>query len=135
MFHDHLVLSLPRLRISHVFPQDTSFLLVGLIFGDFIFLNVKIIFQSNFFLYEFHRRTVLGMTRFGRLKKSKESESFVFFLPRLIAEPGLVLNFSAAALRSSVVRVACLLVGDAPALGFLSYQSLATWRIPLQNQT
>uniref|UniRef100_A0A8C0MQG1 Transmembrane protein 131-like n=1 Tax=Canis lupus familiaris TaxID=9615 RepID=A0A8C0MQG1_CANLF len=48
------------------------------------------------------KRTVLGMTRFGRLKKSKESESFVFFLPRLIAEPGLVLNFSATALRNSV---------------------------------
>uniref|UniRef100_A0A8C0JNV7 Transmembrane protein 131-like n=1 Tax=Canis lupus dingo TaxID=286419 RepID=A0A8C0JNV7_CANLU len=50
------------------------------------------------------KRTVLGMTRFGRLKKSKESESFVFFLPRLIAEPGLVLNFSATALRNSVVK-------------------------------
>ncbi|KAF3818573.1 hypothetical protein GH733_011990 [Mirounga leonina] len=49
------------------------------------------------------KRTVLGMTRFGRLKKSKESESFVFFLPRLIGEPSLVLNFSATALRSSVL--------------------------------
>ncbi|XP_064123659.1 transmembrane protein 131-like isoform X3 [Loxodonta africana] len=50
------------------------------------------------------KRNVLGMTRFAHLKKSKESESFVFFLPRLIAEPGLVLNFSATALRSSVVK-------------------------------
>nr|XP_019577919.1 PREDICTED: transmembrane protein 131-like isoform X2 [Rhinolophus sinicus] len=50
------------------------------------------------------KRNVLGMTRFAHLKKSKESESFVFFLPRLIAEPGLVLNFSATALRNSVVK-------------------------------
>uniref|UniRef100_A0A673SVQ4 Transmembrane protein 131-like n=1 Tax=Suricata suricatta TaxID=37032 RepID=A0A673SVQ4_SURSU len=50
------------------------------------------------------KRTVLGMTRFGRLKKSKESEFFVSYLPRLIAEPGLVVNFSATALRSSVVK-------------------------------
>ncbi|XP_059231061.1 transmembrane protein 131-like isoform X2 [Mustela nigripes] len=50
------------------------------------------------------KRTVLGMTRFGRLKKSKESEPFVFLLPRLIAEPSLVLNFSATALRSTVVK-------------------------------
>ncbi|XP_037686785.1 transmembrane protein 131-like isoform X2 [Choloepus didactylus] len=50
------------------------------------------------------RRNVLGMTRFSHLKKSKESESFVSFLPRLIAEPGLVLNFSATALRKSVVK-------------------------------
>ncbi|XP_062964213.1 transmembrane protein 131-like isoform X3 [Cynocephalus volans] len=50
------------------------------------------------------KRNVLGMTRFAHLKKSKESESFVFFLPRLVAEPGLVLNFSATALRNSVVK-------------------------------
>ncbi|XP_076995870.1 transmembrane protein 131-like isoform X2 [Tamandua tetradactyla] len=50
------------------------------------------------------RRNVLGMTRLPHLKKSKESESFVSFLPRLIAEPGLVLNFSATALRKSVVK-------------------------------
>ncbi|XP_042637342.1 transmembrane protein 131-like [Orycteropus afer afer] len=50
------------------------------------------------------KRNVLGMTRFAHLKKSKESESFVFFLPRLVAEPGLVLNFSATALRNSVVQ-------------------------------
>lgn len=48
------------------------------------------------------------MTRFAHLKKSKESESFVVFLPRLITEPGLVLNFSATALRNSVVRIVCL---------------------------
>ncbi|XP_058136389.1 transmembrane protein 131-like isoform X2 [Dasypus novemcinctus] len=50
------------------------------------------------------RRTVLGMTQFSQLKKSKESESFVSFLPRLITEPGLVLNFSATPLRKSVVK-------------------------------
>ncbi|XP_070271443.1 transmembrane protein 131-like isoform X2 [Myotis yumanensis] len=50
------------------------------------------------------KRNVLGMTRFAHLKKSKESESFVFFLPRLVTEPGLVLNFSATALRNSVVK-------------------------------
>lgn len=81
------------------------------------FFYVKIIFQNNFFLYELHRRTALGMTRFGRLKKSKESESFVSYLPRLITEPGLVLNFSATALRSSVVRIVYLLVSDPWLLG------------------
>ncbi|XP_036279254.1 transmembrane protein 131-like isoform X5 [Pipistrellus kuhlii] len=50
------------------------------------------------------KRNVLGMTRFAPLKRSKESESFVFFLPRLVTEPGLVLNFSATALRNSVVK-------------------------------
>ncbi|XP_078222500.1 transmembrane protein 131-like isoform X11 [Callithrix jacchus] len=50
------------------------------------------------------KKNVLGTTRFAHLKKSKESESLVFFLPRLVAEPGLVLNFSATALRSSVVK-------------------------------
>ncbi|XP_036914261.1 transmembrane protein 131-like [Sturnira hondurensis] len=50
------------------------------------------------------RRNVLGMTRFAHLKKPKEPEAFVSFLPRLIAEPGLVLNFSATALRNSVVQ-------------------------------
>ncbi|KAK1343142.1 hypothetical protein QTO34_015916 [Cnephaeus nilssonii] len=50
------------------------------------------------------KRNVLGVTRFAPLKKSKESESFVFFLPRLVTEPGLVLNFSATALRNSVVK-------------------------------
>lgn len=75
------------------------------------------------------------MTRFGRLKKSKESESFVSYLPRLITEPGLVLNFSATALRSSVVRIVYLLVSDPLALGVLSYQSLSTLRILCQKQS
>uniref|UniRef100_A0A8C3WXA4 Transmembrane protein 131-like n=1 Tax=Catagonus wagneri TaxID=51154 RepID=A0A8C3WXA4_9CETA len=50
------------------------------------------------------RRNVLGMTRFAHSKKSKESEPFALFLPRLIPEPGLVVNFSATALRSGVVK-------------------------------
>ncbi|XP_015456168.1 transmembrane protein 131-like [Pteropus alecto] len=50
------------------------------------------------------KRSVLGMTRFAHLKKSRESEPFVSFLPRLPAEPGLVLNFSATALRNGVVK-------------------------------
>ncbi|OBS57734.1 hypothetical protein A6R68_11144, partial [Neotoma lepida] len=49
------------------------------------------------------RRNILGMTQFASAKKSKESEPFVSFLPRLLLEPGLVLNFSATALRSSVL--------------------------------
>ncbi|XP_010626304.1 transmembrane protein 131-like [Fukomys damarensis] len=50
------------------------------------------------------RRNVLGMTQFADIKKSKELESFPFFLPRLVMEPDLVLNFSATALRNSVVK-------------------------------
>ncbi|XP_073897424.1 transmembrane protein 131-like isoform X2 [Castor canadensis] len=50
------------------------------------------------------RRNVLGVTRFAHWKKSKESELFVSFLPRLVVKPGLVLNFSATALRNSVVK-------------------------------
>ncbi|XP_036046341.1 transmembrane protein 131-like isoform X7 [Onychomys torridus] len=50
------------------------------------------------------RRNVLGMTQFASAKKSKDSEPLVSFLPRLLVEPGLVLNFSATALRSSVVK-------------------------------
>ncbi|XP_057402809.1 transmembrane protein 131-like isoform X1 [Balaenoptera acutorostrata] len=50
------------------------------------------------------KRNVLGMTRFAHSKKSKESEPFALFLPRLIPETGLVLNFSATALRNSVVK-------------------------------
>ncbi|ELR50512.1 Transmembrane protein 131-like protein, partial [Bos mutus] len=49
-------------------------------------------------------RTVLGVTRFAHSKKSKESEPFAVFLPRLVPEPGLVLNFSATALRNSMVK-------------------------------
>uniref|UniRef100_A0A8C2RAV3 Transmembrane protein 131-like n=1 Tax=Capra hircus TaxID=9925 RepID=A0A8C2RAV3_CAPHI len=62
------------------------------------------IISHNFFLYEFHRRTVLEVTRFAHSKKSKESEPFAVFLPRLVPEPGLVLNFSATALRNSMVK-------------------------------
>lgn len=68
----------------------------------FLYQNI---FDNPFFLYESHRRNVLGMTRFAHLKKSKESDSFVFFLPRLTTEPGLVLNFNATALRNSMVRI------------------------------
>ncbi|XP_032754069.1 transmembrane protein 131-like isoform X4 [Rattus rattus] len=50
------------------------------------------------------RRNVLGMSQFAFAKKSKETEPFVSFLPRVVLEPGLVLNFSATALRNSVVK-------------------------------
>ncbi|XP_075806487.1 transmembrane protein 131-like isoform X1 [Microtus pennsylvanicus] len=50
------------------------------------------------------RRNVLGMTQFASAKKSKDSEPLVSFLPRLVLEPGLVLNFGATALRNSVVK-------------------------------
>nr|XP_051675898.1 transmembrane protein 131-like isoform X7 [Oryctolagus cuniculus] len=50
------------------------------------------------------KRSVLGMTRFAHVKKPKESESFVVFLPRLLPEPGLVITFSATALRNSMVK-------------------------------
>ncbi|XP_060234479.1 transmembrane protein 131-like isoform X3 [Meriones unguiculatus] len=50
------------------------------------------------------RRSVLGMPQFAYAKKSKESEPFVSLLPRLVQEPGLVLSFSATALRSSAVK-------------------------------
>ncbi|XP_069413397.1 transmembrane protein 131-like isoform X3 [Ovis canadensis] len=50
------------------------------------------------------KRTVLGVTRFAHSKKPKESEPFAVFLPRLVPEPGLVLNFSATALRNSMVK-------------------------------
>ncbi|XP_075786198.1 transmembrane protein 131-like isoform X5 [Pelodiscus sinensis] len=49
------------------------------------------------------RRNFLGMTRIARPKKPEE-ESFAFFLPRLITEPGLTLNFSATALKNSMVK-------------------------------
>ncbi|EPY78738.1 hypothetical protein CB1_001022007 [Camelus ferus] len=51
-----------------------------------------------------HRRSVLGTTRFAHSKRSRESEPFASFLPRLIPQPGVMLNFSATALRSSVVK-------------------------------
>ncbi|XP_060998519.1 transmembrane protein 131-like isoform X2 [Dama dama] len=50
------------------------------------------------------KRTVLGVTRFAHSKKPKELEPFAVFLPRLVPEPGLVLNFSATALRNSMVK-------------------------------
>ncbi|XP_064305911.1 transmembrane protein 131-like isoform X3 [Phalacrocorax carbo] len=49
------------------------------------------------------RRSILGMARFIHQKKPKE-ESFAFFLPRLTTEPGLTLNFSATAVKSSMVK-------------------------------
>lgn len=68
-------------------------------------LYIFIIIVILFFLCQFSRRNVLGMTQFASAKKSKESEPFVSFLPRLVLEPGLLLNFSATALRNSVVRI------------------------------
>ncbi|XP_035180416.1 transmembrane protein 131-like isoform X5 [Oxyura jamaicensis] len=49
------------------------------------------------------RRSILGSARFIHQKKPEE-ESLAFFLPRLTAEPGLTLNFSATAVRSSMVK-------------------------------
>ncbi|XP_055651350.1 transmembrane protein 131-like isoform X1 [Falco peregrinus] len=49
------------------------------------------------------RRSILGSARFIYQKKPKE-ESFAFFLPRLTTEPGLTLNFSATAVKSSMVK-------------------------------
>uniref|UniRef100_A0A8C3IQB9 Transmembrane protein 131-like n=1 Tax=Chrysemys picta bellii TaxID=8478 RepID=A0A8C3IQB9_CHRPI len=50
------------------------------------------------------RRNFLGMTLIAHHKKPEEEESFAFFLPRLITEPGLTLNFSATALKNSMVK-------------------------------
>ncbi|XP_039396254.1 transmembrane protein 131-like isoform X5 [Mauremys reevesii] len=50
------------------------------------------------------RRNFLGMTRIAHQKKPEDEESFAFFLPRLITEPGLTLNFSATALKNSMVK-------------------------------
>ncbi|XP_042663538.1 transmembrane protein 131-like isoform X3 [Tyto alba] len=49
------------------------------------------------------RRSILGSARFIHRKKPEE-ESFAFFLPRLTTEPGLTLNFSATAVKSSMVK-------------------------------
>ncbi|XP_062348870.1 transmembrane protein 131-like isoform X4 [Cinclus cinclus] len=49
------------------------------------------------------RRSILALARFTQQKNSEE-ESFAFFLPRLTTEPGLALNFSATAVKSSMVR-------------------------------
>ncbi|KFO70385.1 Transmembrane protein 131-like, partial [Cuculus canorus] len=48
------------------------------------------------------RRSILGSARF--IHQKPEEESFAFFLPRLTAEPGLTLNFSATAVKSSMVQ-------------------------------
>lgn len=48
------------------------------------------------------------MAQFAFPKKSKETEPFVSFLPRVVLEPNLVLNFSATALKNSVVRIVWL---------------------------
>uniref|UniRef100_A0A8D0FSZ7 Transmembrane 131 like n=1 Tax=Strix occidentalis caurina TaxID=311401 RepID=A0A8D0FSZ7_STROC len=48
-------------------------------------------------------RSILGSARFIHQKKPEE-ESFAFFLPRLTTEPGLMLNFSATAVKSSMVK-------------------------------
>ncbi|XP_023579437.1 transmembrane protein 131-like [Octodon degus] len=50
------------------------------------------------------RGNVLGKSQFAHFRKSKEPEPFPFFLPRLVMEPGLMLRFSATALRNSVVK-------------------------------
>ncbi|KAK7811274.1 hypothetical protein U0070_027236 [Myodes glareolus] len=55
-------------------------------------------------LKDITKRNVLGMTQFASAKKSKDSEPLVSFLPRLVLEPGLVLNLGATALRNSVVK-------------------------------
>ncbi|EOB00278.1 Transmembrane protein 131-like, partial [Anas platyrhynchos] len=48
------------------------------------------------------RRSILGSARF--IHQKPEEESLAFFLPRLTAEPGLTLNFSATAVKSSMVK-------------------------------
>ncbi|XP_021249487.1 transmembrane protein 131-like isoform X2 [Numida meleagris] len=49
------------------------------------------------------RRSILGSSRLIHQKKPEEV-SFAFFLPRLTAEPGLMLSFSATAVKSSMVK-------------------------------
>ncbi|XP_071599092.1 transmembrane protein 131-like isoform X1 [Heliangelus exortis] len=49
------------------------------------------------------RRSVLGLAHFIHQKKPEE-ESFAFSLPRLTTEPGLTINFSATAVKSSMVK-------------------------------
>ncbi|XP_027756723.1 transmembrane protein 131-like isoform X2 [Empidonax traillii] len=49
------------------------------------------------------RRSILGSPHFIQQKKLEE-ESFAFFLPRLTTEPSLTLNFSATAVKSSMVK-------------------------------
>ncbi|XP_074849253.1 transmembrane protein 131-like isoform X2 [Carettochelys insculpta] len=52
---------------------------------------------------EASRSNFLGLTSIAHRKKLEE-ESFALFLPRLVTEPGLTLNFSATALKSSMVK-------------------------------
>ncbi|XP_051476025.1 transmembrane protein 131-like isoform X3 [Apus apus] len=49
------------------------------------------------------RRSILGSAHFIRQKKPEE-KSFAFYLPRLTTEPALTLNFSATAVKSSMVK-------------------------------
>ncbi|XP_029866257.1 transmembrane protein 131-like isoform X2 [Aquila chrysaetos chrysaetos] len=49
------------------------------------------------------RRSISGSARFIHQKKPEEG-FFAFFLPRLTTEPGLTLNFSATAVKSSMVK-------------------------------
>lgn len=69
----------------------------------------------------------MGMTQFASVKKSKDSEPLVSFLPRLVLEPGLVLNLGATALRNSVVSLVWL-VCDTRA-GASGHWSISTWRL------
>lgn len=99
---------LGSLRLSFPLTWETPFAsrIQVLVFEDALIIAFHFDLQIMFVIVpSSHRRNVLGMTRFAHLKKSKEPESFVFFLPRLPAEPGLVLNFGATALRNSVVRL------------------------------
>ncbi|XP_029466074.1 transmembrane protein 131-like isoform X2 [Rhinatrema bivittatum] len=50
------------------------------------------------------RRNVLGMTQNPRRRQQPEEGSTAFSLPRLVSEPGSLLNFSATALWNSTVR-------------------------------
>lgn len=67
------------------------------------------------------------MTQFASAKKSKDSEPLVSFLPRLVLEPGLVLNLGATALRNSVVSLVWL-VCDIRA-GASGHWGFYTWRL------
>lgn len=67
------------------------------------------------------------MTQFASAKKSKDSEPLVSFLPRLVLEPGLVLNLGATALRNSVVSLVWL-VCDTRA-GASGHWGIYTWRL------
>uniref|UniRef100_A0A8C3SNX6 Transmembrane protein 131-like n=1 Tax=Chelydra serpentina TaxID=8475 RepID=A0A8C3SNX6_CHESE len=59
--------------------------------------------EKTFCFHQLNRRNFMGMTRIAHQKKPEE-ESFAFFLPRLITQPGLTLNFSATALKNSMVK-------------------------------